>query len=298
MKFKFRRYYLYYLARISSALFYIIPLAVGLYIGRIFGRIAYWVLIRYRKIAIGNLKIAFGREKTRFEIERIARGVFENLSANAVELVNFPKINRTNIDKFVEIKNIDIINRALKDGKGAILLTGHFGNWELLALTIRLKGYHGAVIGRRIYFDKYDKYLNHLRQIHDVNIIYRDESPKKILRVLRDNGIIGMLADQDVDSVNGVFVNFFGRPTYTPIGPAALAKASGSSLIPAFIIRENGRHTLVIEKPIGLMETGDDETDLIENTQRWSNVAESYIRRYPEQWVWIHRRWKTKRNSV
>lgn len=295
MKFKFRRYCLYYLARTASALFYIIPLGIGLYIARAFGRILSRMLINYRKIAIENLKLAFDREKTRPEIEKIARQVFENLSANAAELVNFPKINRSNIDRFVKIKNIDIIDKALKDGKGAILLTGHFGNWELLALTIRLKGYDGAAIGRRIYFNKYDRYLNHLRQIHDVNIIYRDESPKKILRVLRDNGIIGMLADQDVDSVDGVFVNFFGRPTYTPVGPVALAKASGSSLIPAFIIREDGRHTLVIEKPIELVEGDDKERASIENTQRWSNVVESYIRRYPDQWVWMHRRWKTKK---
>ncbi|MBI5144440.1 MAG: lysophospholipid acyltransferase family protein [Candidatus Omnitrophica bacterium] len=293
MRFKFRRYFLYYLARVAGALFYVIPLGIGSYIGRLFGRLVYRLLVRYRKIAINNLRIAFGREKAKREIEKIARQVFENLSVNTVELVNFPKINRSNIDKFVTIENIDIIDRALEGGKGAIVLTGHLGNWELLALTIRLKGYHGAVIGRKIYFAKYDKYLNYLRQVHDVNIIYRDESLKKILKVLKNNGIIGMLADQDVDSVEGVFVNFFGMPTYTPIGPAALAKASGASLIPAFIIRKNGRHTLMIENPIELIDTGDKETALVENTQRWSNVVESYIKRYPEQWVWIHRRWKT-----
>ena len=293
MRFKFRRYFLYYLARVAGAIFYIIPLGLGLYIAKVFGRSIFRLLIRYRRIAIDNLRIAFGREKTRREIERIARQVFENLSVNAVELVNFPKIDSSNIDKFVTIENIDIIDRALEGGKGAIVLTGHLGNWELLALTIRLKGYPGAVIGRKIYFSKYDKYLNYLRHVHDVNIIYRDESPKKVLKVLKNNGIIGMLADQDVDSVDGVFVNFFGIPTYTPIGPAALAKASGASLIPAFIIRKNSRHTLVIENPIELIDTGDKETALVENTQRWSNVVESYIKRYPEQWVWIHRRWKT-----
>lgn len=295
MRFKFRRYYLYYLARCAAALFCIIPLGLGACIARLFGRTISRVLIRYRRIAIGNLRVAFGKEKTEREIERIASQVFENLSVNAVELVNFPKITTSNIDRFVTIKNIDIIDRALESGKGVIVLTGHLGNWELLALTIRLKGYHGAVIGRKIYFDKYDRYLNYLRQVHDVNIIYRDESPKKILRVLKDNGIIGMLADQDVDSVEGVFVDFFGTPTYTPIGPAALAKASGASLIPAFIIREDGNHTLMIENPIELVDTGDKERDIVENTERWSNVVESYIKRYPEQWVWIHRRWKTKK---
>ena len=131
--------------------------------------------------------------------------------------------------------------------------------------------------------------------MHDVNVIYRDESPRKILKVLKENRIVGIVADQDVESVEGVFVDFFGHPAYTPAGPAALARASGASLIPVLIMRENGKHSLVVEKPIELADTGDKEKDLVENTRRWSSVIESYIRKYPEQWVWLHRRWKTKR---
>lgn len=296
MRFKYRRYYLYYLGRVVAFKYYILPLAIGLHIGKAFGRLAFWVLAKYRNIAIENLKLAFGKEKTEIEIRRIAARAFENLGKTAVEIVNFPKINKSNIDRFVRIKNIEILDKAFEKGRGVLVLTGHFGNWELLALTLRIKGYPGAAIGRRIYFDRYDKFLNRLRKVHDVNIIYRDESPKKVLRVLRDNGIIGILADQDMDSVEGVFVNFFGQPAYTPVGPVALARASGASLVPLFIIREDGHHTLVIEKPIELVDTGNGEADMITNTESWSLVVESYIRRYPEQWVWMHRRWKTKKN--
>jgi len=294
MKFKLRRYFLYYLGRGLAFLFYLIPLRAGVAIGGFLGGLAFYIVGKYRRAAIENLEAAFGSRKAGPEVRAIAKKAFKNLGKNAAELVNFPKINKSNIEKLVKIKNIDILDRALEKGKGAIILTGHFGNWELLAATLRLKGYPGAAIGRRIYFDKYDAYLNSLRRIHDLNVIYRDESPKKILRVLKDNGVMGMLADQDVDSVDGVFVDFFGKPAYTPTAPVALARASGAALIPTFVIRANCHHSLVMEEPVELVDTGDKEKDLAENTKRWSDVFESYIRRYPEQWVWMHRRWKTK----
>jgi KDO2-lipid IV(A) lauroyltransferase len=272
---------------------YILPLRVAREFGALCGRIAYWVLPHYRRVALENLNLAFGGHKTKREIRRVARRGFENLGKNAAELLHFPKITRENLDRFVKIEGIDKLNRALKLGKGVLIVTGHIGNWELLALTIRLKGYHGAVIGRRIYFEKYDAYLNRLRGHHDIEVIYRDDSPKKILRVLKANGIIGILADQDVDSVDGVFVDFFGRRAYTPSGPVALARSSGAVLIPGFIIRENEGHRLVLEDPLKLVDTGDKEKDLLTNTQLWSGVIEAHIRRYPEQWVWMHRRWKT-----
>jgi len=299
MKFKFRRYYLYYLARCLAFIFYIIPLKLGLYIAKAVGCIAFLVLTRYRNLTIENLRIAFGGVKSEKEIRDIARKVFENLAKNAVELVNFPKINEKNIRKFVTIKNGEILRNALAKGKGAVMMTAHFGNWEMLGAGFRLEGYPGTTIGRKIYFYKYDQYLNYLRKIHDVNVIYRDDSPRKMLRVLKENRMLGIVADQDVDSVEGVFVDFFGKSAYTPIGPVVLATASGAPLIIALIIRgEDDHHTLVVEKPIEFVNTGDKEKDLVENTQRWSSVIESYIRRYPEQWVWMHRRWKTKAGQI
>jgi len=294
MKFKYRRYYLYYLGRVLAFIFYIIPLRVGLCIAGIMGRIASWALPRYRNIAIENLRFAFGREKTESQIRGIACKVFENLAKNAVELINFPKINEQNFDRIVKLENRQILDKAFEKGGGIIILTAHFGNWELLAAALRLAGYPGVTLGRKIYFDRYDKFLNRLRKIHDVNVIYRDESPRKMLKVLRENRILGIVADQDMDSAEGVFVDFFGHSAYTAVGPTVLARASGAALIPALIVRKNGRHSLVIEKPVELVDTGDKDKDLVENTRRWTSVIESYARRYPEQWVWMHRRWKTQ----
>ena len=274
--------------------FFLIPIGIGRQIASLFGDAAFFILAKYRRRTIKNLKESLP-DKTDKEIKGIARKVFRNLCKNAVELVNFPRMNEENLSSSVEFKNLDIIDKALVNGKGVIIITAHFGNWELLAISMRLKGYAGSVIGRRIYFHKYDRYLNDLRRTGDVNIIYRDESPKKILKALKDNKIIGILADQDVDSVEGVFVDFFGRKAYTPAGPAVLARVSGAALIPVFMVRKNGRHTLFVEKPIEIADTGDKDKDVVTNTERWTSVVESYIRRYPEQWVWMHERWKTSK---
>ncbi|MDP2913505.1 MAG: lysophospholipid acyltransferase family protein [Candidatus Omnitrophota bacterium] len=294
MKFKFRRYYLYYLARVVIFLFGFLPMGVGLYISGKAGLLLYLILTKYRRITLENLKFALGKEETVGRLRAIARRVFENLGKNAFELIKLPELNSENIDRLVTIKNKEALEAGYGRGRGIIIITAHFGSWELMAATLRLKGYPGTVIGRRIYFYKYDQLLNRLRKLHDVHVIYRDESPRKALKALKDNRIVGIVADQDVDSVDGVFVDFFGHPAYTPVGPAVLARASGASMIPVLMLRENSHHTLVVEEPIQLVDTGQREKDLIENTRRWSSVIESYIRRYPEQWVWMHRRWKTR----
>ena len=151
MKFKYRRYYLYYLGRCLAFLFYAMPFSVGLSIVGFFGDIAFLILGAYRRVAIDNLTAAFGKEKSDVEIRAIARGVFRNVARIAVELVNFPKINSSNIDSIVRIDHPEIIEAAYKAGRGIIVLTAHFGNWELLAMTLRVKGYPGVAVGRKNY---------------------------------------------------------------------------------------------------------------------------------------------------
>ena len=295
MRYRYRRYYLYYLGRVAAFLIYLLPMNVGAGLAAFLGRCVFYLLPKYRNVTIDNLTRAFANEKTPEEIKRIAVKVFENLGRNAAELINFPKITKGNIDRLVKIEGMDIVDSSFARGKGTIILAAHLGNWELTGLVFRIKGYPGQTIGKKIYFYKYDNWLNRLRRAQDINVIYRDESPRKMLKVLKDNKILGIVADQDVDSVEGVSVNFFGMPAYTPIGPVALAKATGASIIPVFVAREGGRHRFMIEKPVELVDTGNKDADMAANTQRWSDVVESYIRRYPEQWVWMHRRWKTKK---
>jgi len=293
MKIKTRRYYFYYLACIGAFLVNVIPLRIALAIAGYAGEVVFALLKKERQKALDNLRRAFP-EKRDAEIERIAKAVFSNICRNAIELVSFRKLTARTLPLWVKAEGDEKIDRIFEKGKGVIMLASHFGNWELMSAHFTLRGYRGTVIARRIYFDRYDRFISTLRRGIKVGVIYRDESPKKILRVLKRNEMLGVLADQDVDSVDGVFVDFFGQPAYTPKSPVTLALASGAALVPCFIIREKNYHRLIIEDPVELEEKSDREETVRFNTQKWSRIVESYIRRYPEQWVWMHRRWKTK----
>ncbi|MBL7155753.1 MAG: lysophospholipid acyltransferase family protein [Candidatus Omnitrophica bacterium] len=293
MKIKTRRYYIYYLARIGIFLVSMLPVKVGLVLAELAGKVIYLLLKEPREIAFENLKSSFP-EKTDAEIARIVKGVFLNLCKNAIELLNAYKINKGNIDKWVRPEGVDIIEKAFSQKNGIIVLASHFGNWDLMAMWFALKGYGANAIAKRIYFERYENLMNKMRSAKGIKIIYREESPKKILAALKRNEPLGILADQDVDSVDGVFVDFFGKPAFTPKSPVAIALASKAPLIPCFLIREKSGHRLVFEKPIEIVDKGNKEETIRFNTQEWSRVVESYIRKYPSQWVWMHKRWKTK----
>jgi Kdo2-lipid IVA lauroyltransferase/acyltransferase len=293
MKHRIRRQILYILLLILDKIVLLLPIGVSLAIGRFLGFIAYLFLPKYTRITKENLKAAFKDEKSQQQINRIALDVFKNLGMNAAEVLSMPKISKQ-IDKKVCAVGFEKIDRALSKGKGAIILSAHFGNWELLPAYFVAKGYPSNVVARHVYFEKYDEWVALLRKSTGVNIIFRDESPRKIVEVLKSNELLGIMPDQDIDSIEGIFVNFFGRPAYTPIAPVALSMKMDCPILPCFIIRENAKHKIVIEDPVKLQITDNKDEDLVKNTQTWSNIIESYIRRYPEHWVWVHRRWKTR----
>lgn len=257
------------------------------------GYLSYFFLPRERKRALQNLAFALRDEKNADEIIKIARALFCNLGRNLSELLRFPNLTERNIDKLVKIKGKERIDNALRRGKGAIILTAHLGNWELMAAYLSLKGYRGSVVARRIYYEGFDEIISRLRASASVSVIYRT-SAREMLKCLHGNGLLGILSDQDTDKVDGVFVDFFGSPAYTPVGPVVLAMKTGAGIVPCFIVRENGSHTIYVEEPMELSVTGDREKDVHVNTARCNKVIESYIRKYPSQWVWMHQRWKQK----
>ncbi|MFC1576498.1 lysophospholipid acyltransferase family protein [Candidatus Omnitrophota bacterium] len=294
MKIKTRRYYIYQLAAIGGFFVAILPLGLGLFLAGLAGKLAFSFGGRARETALQNLRLSFP-EKSEAELRRITRDVFSNLAKNLVEWINIYKLSKDNLDRWVTQVGFDKVERAFSEtGKGVIVLSAHFGNWELASFCFSFSGHRSTAVARRIYFRGYDKFINNMRNSKGVNIIYRDDSPKKILKLLRRNEAFGLLADQDVDSVEGVFVNFFGRPAYTPKAPVALSLVSGAPIFPCFVIRENGRHKLILEGPMELEKRPTKEETIKVNTQKWVSIQESYIRKYPEQWVWMHKRWKTK----
>jgi len=289
-----RRIVIYALFRVLSFFIFILPIKFGLRIGGCLGRSCFCVLKKTRKRALDNLDIAFAGSKSMEEKELIARGVFENLGKSFVEVISLAKFNRSNIDRYIACKGIETVEELIRQGKGGIVLSGHFGNWELMAHYFAIKGYKVNVVARRVRMEQVERFLARVRKRHGVNILYRDSSAKEVLLVLKRNEFIGMMPDQDMDSVSGVFVDFFGRKAHTPNGLAILNFLTKTPIIPCFMVRKGFGHEILIEKPIELGATGDREKDILENTQRYTKVIENYVRRFPAQWVWFHERWKTR----
>ncbi len=221
---------------------------------------------------------------------------FRNLGKGLMEFLQFPKLKSDNFGNFISIEGRQNIDEVLRKGKGGIILTAHFGNWELVGASFSLMGYCSNAIVRPAKLQKLDEFVNHYRQKTGLKCIGRGTSIKSAIQCLRRNELLGILADVDT-KVDGVFVDFFGHPAYTPKGPVSIALKTGAGLLPTFMVRQkDNSHKLIIEKELKLVITGNTEEDIRLNTQAFTKVIESYIRKYPEQWIWFHDRWKTKHN--
>ena len=293
-KIKYRRYYFYYLLKILYFMLRFVPLKVSLALADFFGKIAFSLAGKYRVIAVSNLDDVFS--KNHEENVQIAKRVFSNFAKNGAEWVKLHSMDPEKLGDIVtEDEGFEYLKDVLSEGKGALVLGFHFGNWELLGLYLRFKGCPGSLVARRLYFYKYDKFIGRMRQKWDAGVVYRDESPKKMLKILKEGKVLGIVPDQDVDSINGVFVDFFGKPAFTPIAPVKLAMAAKTKIVPTFVVRKkDNTNKLIVEKPIDVSGSDGSEEDVKRYTQVWTSLLEKYVRKYPEQWVWVHRRWKTQ----
>ena len=296
---KWYRFYLYLVLEVSQRILFSLPRAVSQRLASVLGTISFYVLTRQRRKTLAHLETVLGQETGSQELTRIASSVFVNLSKTAADVCRFPKLTQSIIDDWVSSDGaIAKLNQVLERGKGAIVLTGHIGNWELLGAYLRLHGYPGKAVGRRIYYDRFNKILVSLRHSAAWPTIYRGEPARIILEELRKNHVLGITPDQDFDSLDGIFVSFFGKPTWTAVSPAKISLASGSAIIPMFMIREGNRYRLFSEDPIWPILDETKEQAIRKMTEMWSGVVERYIRTYPDQWVWMHNRWRTSQVKV
>jgi KDO2-lipid IV(A) lauroyltransferase len=289
------RFALYLLLRGVYGLFCLLPRPWALALARLGARLAFAVVLRQRNKTLEHLRLAFGKEKSEAEIAKLAEKVFENLTQTGAEVLQFTKLNAAKLDKIVDAGDaFQVYDRILAQGKGLISVTAHLGNWELLAGVFGMKGYKGGVLARRIYYEPYNAWIVGLRQALKVPTIYRDESSREILKLLAKNEIVGLLPDQDIDSLKGIFVPFFGRPAYTPVAPARLSIASGAPIVPNFLVRVPGdRYKLVMGDVIRPEANASRDEAVKKITEAWMYQFEKVIREYPEQWAWMHHRWKT-----
>lgn len=282
--------------KIITVLFLLLPWKTALRGGAFLGRVAYKSLRKEREKAWKNFNLAFQNEYSDQEKSKIILRSFENLGQSLVEVIKFKQIRSDNIDQFVKLEGEESLMKAFSLQKGIVFVTAHFGNWELMGITLAIKGYPTNVIAAPLYDSRLDQLMNNYRLLHGVQTIQRggERGARKILSALKNNQILGLLIDQDIDA-EGVFVDFFNHKAFTPSGAASLALKSGASVILGFIHREpDGRHKIILKGPVELIRQGNMEQNIYENTVLFTKEIEENIRHYPDQWVWMHNRWQTK----
>jgi KDO2-lipid IV(A) lauroyltransferase len=233
------------------------------------------------------------------ELTRIAKGVYRNLAITAAEFFDLPSITKENLHEWVELEGLEHFEAGIAQGKGLLTIIAHFGNWELMPVTGPLFLKSSYIVYRPLDSPVLDNIVEHVRTINGNVMVPKGGSGKRIMTLLKENQCIGILSDQNVSAREGVFVDFFGRPACTGAGLAVLALRSGAPVLPMFMARQkSGKYKFILKPLVEISRTGDYEADLLENTQRFTKVVEDIVREYPDQWFWIHQRWKTKKCQV
>ncbi len=265
--------------------------AVGISLGRIF----YLLHFRLRRVGMRNLALAFP-EKSAAERARILRGEFTSLGRQLAELCQFPRYTRENVEQVVVYDGFENYERARARGKGVLFLTAHFGGWELSAFAHSLHGHWMHIVMRPMD----NVYLNRLilqyRTMHGNKTVDKDDFVRGLLSAMKAGEVVGILMDTNMTPPQWVFVDFFGIPACTASGLARIALRTDAAVIPGFTIWDSalGKYRLRFDPAVELVRTGELEADIVANTQKFTKIIEEYVRKYPEQWLWVHRRWKTR----
>jgi KDO2-lipid IV(A) lauroyltransferase len=273
------------------------PEGFALWVGRQLGKMGYYLDWEHRKVALQNLHVAFGQEKSESEINAIAKRSFQNLGMMAIEFFRIPGMDTETFKKKVSIEGLDQALKILEKKKGALLLIGHFGNWELMGLMSKVIGNPIMVIAKPVKKNRrVERLITEIRKEAGLEVIPPEKASRKVIKALSQNRVVGILIDQRAKRNEGVWADFFGREAPTTPGLAVLAMKTRAPVMPVFMIR-NGfqKHRLLIKEPLELVETGNIKKDVEANTQLFNHTLESMIRQYPDQWFWVHRRWERKK---
>lgn len=285
---------------ILSIPFAILPLLLTKKLGEILGLSVFFLWSSRRKIALENIRKSLSLQAiiTSRPPETIIKDTFKNMGRSLAEVIKIYYGFGKKIFEYVEIKGVENLHKARSKGKGIIFLTGHCGNWELLSLTASVKLYPVTIIARQINNPYVNKFVERMRQRYGNKIIYKKDAIRPIIKLLKNNGIVGILMDQAVISDEGYVIDFLGRGAWTTKTPAIIARKTGAAALPVFIHRTKRGHRIRIYPEIVLSQTQDLESAIIQDTKQFSGYIEKYIREHPDEWLWIHRRWKRVDNTV
>jgi KDO2-lipid IV(A) lauroyltransferase len=285
----------YLIARLLLDAFGLLPLRVALFLGSKMGRGAYYFSGRLRRTGDRNLELAFpelGQDKRR----PLLRGCFESLGRLLGVFSHFANANPQTLKKMIDCEGLEHLEAARQSGRGVILFTGHVGAWELSSFALSLFGYPLSFLVRRIDNPKIETLIDRRRARLGNHTIDKRSAAREMLQILQAGGTLGILVDLNTLDREGIFVDFFDVKASTTFVLAKLALRTEAAVLPVFAPwdRQRKRFLLKVDGPLSFERSGNDEEDVRRLTQLFTNVVERYVRRYPDQWLWIHRRWKTR----
>jgi KDO2-lipid IV(A) lauroyltransferase len=259
------------------------------------GRIALMLTPRLRRVGDQNLRLAFP-DKTVAEREQILRKLYRNLGWLLAEFCQMPRYTPESTRSFIRYDGLEHYLAAREEGNGVLILTGHLGAWELSSFYHSLMGMPMGMVIRRLDNPLVDEFVNRIRCLHGNRVIHKDDFARGLIASMRAGETVGILMDTNMTPPQGVFVPFFGVPACTASGMARIAEKTGAAVLPGFLLWEQREQKYVLRfgEELEIVHTEDAEQDVLTNTATFTAAIERYIRQYPDQWLWMHRRWKTR----
>jgi KDO2-lipid IV(A) lauroyltransferase len=273
----------------------LLPRELARAIGTAIGAIAFRGLGRLRGVGVRNLELAFP-EMTAREREAILRSEYRNLGLLLAEFCKMPDYTAASASEFIRYEGLENYLKAREQGKGVLVLTGHLGAWELSSFYHSLMGMPMGMVIRRLDNPLVDALVNRIRCLHGNRVIHKDDFARGLIASMRAGETVGILMDTNMTPPQGVFVPYFGVLACTASGMARIAAKTAAAVVPGFLLWEESERKYVLHfgEELNVVHTGDAEQDALTNTAAFTAAMEGYVRQYPEQWLWMHRRWKTR----
>jgi len=273
----------------------VMPRGLARFLARLLAIAVYRMFGRLRRVGVRNLELALP-EASQAERTRILRGVYRSLGRQLVEFCRMSRYTPENTRGWIRTEGLEHYLAARARGNGVLIVTGHLGAWELSSFYHSLMGYPMGMVIRRLDNRRLDDYVNKIRCLHGNRVLHKDDFARGLLTAMRGGETVGILMDTNMSPPQGVFVEFFGRLACTASGLARVALKTGAAVLPGFMVWEAAEQKYVLRfgPELKFTKTDDLEADALAATQMCAAATEEWIRRYPDQWLWIHRRWKTR----
>ena len=272
-----------------------LPRTMARFVGGCLG-LATWLLVpRFRRVGERNLALAFPDSPKRTR-HRILRASLRSLGWQLAEFARMARYTAAEAQRHIRYRGLEHYLAARDRGRGVLVLTAHLGAWELSSFFHSLMGYRMGMVIRRLDHPRVDALVNSIRTLHGNRVLPKDDFARGLLKAMSNGETVGILMDTNMTPPQGVFVPFFGVDACTASGLARVALHSGAAVLPGFLLWEAAerRYVLHFGPELALERSGDNDADVKANTALFTRTLEAYIRRYPEQWLWVHRRWKTR----